>query len=253
MSELDSIISLGFYGKLPAYGDFIQKRLPTDFVNPWHEWLQAGMMASREKNPDGWMPFYLNCPAWSFVLSAGVCGEQAIAGVTIPSVDRVGRYFNFTIASILPADIDPAVFATSYSDWLEGLENLALSVLEEDMDQDGIERAINNLSAELVFDSESHSVYSSSVDHKKIVSDSSSGVQELVPEMLHQLIASEHSGYGLWWHRGSSQVSAQLVSCAGMPAADIYLGLMMNEELIATEGVAAQAPEVDFMDELLAD
>ena len=253
MSELDSLIPLGFYGKLPAYGDFIQKRLPTDFINPWHEWLQSGMMVSREKNPDGWMPFYLNCPAWSFVLSAGVCGEQAVAGVTIPSVDRVGRYFNFTMASILPPDIDPAVFASSYSDWMAGLENLALSVLEEEMDQDGIEDAINTTSAELFINPASHADYSSDTDHQKVVSDNPAGVQELIAEMLHKLVANEHNSYGLWWHRGSSQVSAQLVSCAGMPTETVYLGLMMNEDLVTTADVPAQAPEVDFMDELLGD
>lgn len=253
MSELDSIIPLGFYGKLPTYGDFIQKRLPTDFINPWHEWLQTGMLACRDKNPEGWMPFYLNCPAWSFVLSAGICGEQAIAGVTIPSVDRVGRYFNFTMASILPPGINPAVFAASYSGWLEGLENLALSVLEEEMEQDHIEAAINELSAELVLNPMSDSAYSNSTVHKKLVAETSAGVQEMAAQMLHKLIASEHEMYGLWWHSGSSQVSAQLVSCANMPAEDVYLGLMMNEDLIATAGAPEQAPEVDFMDEILAD
>ena len=48
-------------------------------------------------------------------------------------------------------------------------------------------------------------------------------------------------------------MSAQLVSCAGMPSTDVYLGLMMNEDLIATPDAPTQAPEVDFMDELLAD
>jgi len=74
------IIELGFYGKLPVYGDFIQKRLPQNFINPWHEWLQTGMLACRELDPESWLSFYLNCPAWCFVLGSGICGEQAVAG-----------------------------------------------------------------------------------------------------------------------------------------------------------------------------
>jgi type VI secretion system protein ImpM len=253
MSESDSIIDLGFYGKLPTYGDFIQKRLPTDFINPWHEWLQSGMVACRESNPDGWMPFYLNCPAWSFVLSAGICGEQAVAGVTIPSVDRVGRYFNFTMASMLPPDTSPAVFAGVYADWLDGLEDLALSVLEQEMDQEAIETLINNSSAELCMTPRLNTTYLSSAEHTRVTSESSAELNELLPEMLHKQIAAENEPYGLWWHKGSSQVSAQLVSCAGMPAAEVYLGLMMNEDLITTPDISTQAPEVDFMDELLAD
>jgi len=255
MSEIDSIIDLGFYGKLPTYGDFIQKRLPTDFINPWHEWLQSGMVACREKDPDGWLAFYLNCPAWSFTLPAGTCGEQAVAGVTIPSVDRVGRYFNFTMASILPTDIDPAVFAASNSNWFEGLENLALSVLEQEMEQDMIEDSIRESSAELAWNPGIDSAFSTGEKYARVLSGGSVGVSDLIPGMLHQLIAREHGQYGLWWHSGSSQVSAQLVSCADMPSGEIYLGLMMNEDLVATseEKISTQAPEVDFMDELLAD
>ena len=253
MSETDSIIDLGFYGKLPTYGDFIQKRLPTDFINPWHEWLQSGMVAVRERDPDGWMTFYLNCPAWSFVLSAGICGEQAVAGVTIPSVDRVGRYFNFTMASILPPETSPALFAGTYAKWLDDLEDLALSVLEQEMDQDAIENLINNSAAELCMIPTLQTTYSVNEGHTRVVAEDSAGVTEFAPELLHRLIEKEQQQYGLWWHRGSSQVSAQLVSCIGMPSANVYLGLMMNEDLIATPDEASQAPEVDFMDELLSD
>jgi type VI secretion system protein ImpM len=52
MSDNGSFSELGFYGKLPTYGDFIQKRLPQDFINPWHEWLQVNMLAVREKEPE---------------------------------------------------------------------------------------------------------------------------------------------------------------------------------------------------------
>jgi type VI secretion system protein ImpM len=255
MSNMDSIIDLGFYGKLPTYGDFIQKRLPTDFVNPWHEWLQSGMLALRERDPDGWMSYYLNCPAWSFVLAGGICGQQPVAGVTIPSVDRVGRYFNFTMASILPEKINPAVFSNTQSDWLDGLENLALSVLEEEMDQDGIDDLINEMAAELNWSPTPYSTFRSGPDYAKLVPGDSSGVSGMLPEMLHRLIAREHESYGLWWHHGSSQVGAQLVSCANMPSGEIYLGLMMDEDLVVTAEsvVSSQPPEVDYMDKLLSD
>jgi len=253
MSAIDPIIDLGFYGKLPTYGDFIQKRVPTDFVNPWHQWLQSGLLACRERDPEGWLSFYLNCPAWSFVLSAGICGEQAVAGVTIPSVDRVGRYFNFTLVSILPADICPATFAAKHSNWFAGLENLALSVLEQEMDQDSIEDSINNLSAELHLTPGIRTAFSGDTEHSRVLSDTSADMLELLPEMLHKLISREHQKYGLWWHSGSSQVSAQLVTCASMPSAQTYLELMMNEDLIVTSEASSETTVVDYMDELLAD
>lgn len=255
MSDMDSMIEVGFYGKLPTYGDFIQKRLPTDFINPWHEWLQSGMMACRERDQEGWMSYYLNCPAWNFVLASGICGQQPVAGVTIPSVDRVGRYFNFTMASILPSEVNPPVFASTQSQWLEGLENLALSVLEEDLDQDGIERLINESAAELNWNPDSRSVFSSGEDYARVIPDNASSTSEMLSGMLHQMISREHERYGLWWHHGSSQVGAQLLSCANMPSGEIYLGLMMDEDSIPTTEavVSTQPPEVDYMDELLSD
>lgn len=253
MSSIDSMIDLGFYGKLPTYGDFIQKRLPKDFINPWHEWLQTGMLACRERDPEGWMTYYLNCPAWTFVLAGGVCGEQPVAGVTIPSVDRVGRYFNFTMASILPVDVVPAVFASTQADWLADLEDLALSVLEEEMDQDAIDDAINSLTAELIWAPDPRPAISGGPGYTKILTNEPTGVSGLLPQLLHQRMTQDHERYGLWWHNGSSQVSAQLVTCATMPTEEVYLGLMMDEDIAAVPFESSQPPEVDYMDELLSD
>lgn len=245
-----TIIELGFYGKLPAYGDFIQKRLPQNFVNPWHEWLQTGMLAGREQNPDNWMTYYLNCPAWCFVLSGGVCGDQPVAGVTIPSVDRVGRYFNFTMASILPEDTDPAVFAGARHQWFTSLENFALSVLDREMDQDGIDRSINDLSIELCWDGVPSATIEVSEHQSRVCNPGSNGVIEFLPALLHQMISRDYQPYGLWWHQGSSQVTAQLLSCADMPTGEAYLDLLMDRDL---RDSTPQASEMDYLDELLSD
>jgi len=247
------IIELGFYGKLPAYGDFIQKRLPQDFINPWHEWVQTGMLACREHDPEGWMTLYLNCPAWCFVLAEGICGEQPVAGVTIPSVDRVGRYFNFTMASILPIGTSPTVFAAARHKWFEDLESLALTILDQEMDQDGIERSIIDQSAELGWALSSRPAFESSDGHSRIASNDLNGVVGFIPALLHQMISNEQDRYGIWWHRGSSQATAQMLSCAGMPVGETFLGLIMDNELRDASRTAAPESESDYMDELLSD
>ncbi len=246
------IIELGFYGKLPAYGDFIQKRLPQDFINPWHEWVQTGMLACRAQNPEGWLSYYLNCPAWCFVLGGGICGEQAVAGITIPSVDRVGRYFNFTMASILPADTDPAIFAGAHHKWFKDLEILALSVLDQEMNQEDIDRSINERAAELSWSPPARLSFKIDENHASVSNHDAAGVVGLLPALLHQLIARDHDRYGLWWHRGSAQATAQLLSCARMPVDGTYLDLMMDKELRDAPQSTPQEPEVDYMDELLS-
>ena len=70
----------GLYGKLPARGDFVRRRLPLAFVEPWDGWLQEAIVASRRALGERWLDVYLTSPMWRFALSAGLCGEPAAAG-----------------------------------------------------------------------------------------------------------------------------------------------------------------------------
>jgi len=252
MSDAASFLELGFYGKLPTYGDFIQKRLPQDFVNPWHQWLQSGMLAARQHEPENWLSFYLNCPPWYFVLGAGVCGSLPVAGVTIPSVDKVGRYFNFTMATILPDETEPSSFVAARHQWLADIKDLALDILDEDMDQQGIEESITAQSLELSYNPGYHAAFEYEADLLRVVYPESTLISEQLPGLLHNMIIREHKHYGLWWHKGSSQVSAQAVACADMPSAKTYLGLLVDQDLITPLQPIASDSEVDYMDELLS-
>ncbi len=66
------------------------------------------------------------------------------------------------------------------------------------------------------------------------------------------MILRDQNSYGLWWHKGSSQVSAQTIACANMPSDTSYLGLMMDEDLTEQPQSPASEQEVDYMDELLS-
>lgn len=89
----------GFYGKLPAVGDFVHRRLPESFVDPWHVAMQDVLSAAGavSRAPEG------QAPVWRFVLLPGLAGTAAWAGAMRASVDRVGRAFPLVIAAPLPA------------------------------------------------------------------------------------------------------------------------------------------------------
>jgi len=252
VNDSNSFRELGFYGKLPTYGDFIQKRLPQDFINPWHQWLQSGMLAAREREPENWLSYYLNCPAWCFVLSADICGNQPVAGVTIPSVDKVGRYFNFTMASILPEETEPSSFANSQHQWLADIRGMALAILDDDMDQQSIEESINSQSLELSYSPGSRATFETGAEQARVIYSQPTDIAEQLPGLLHNMILREHDRYGLWWHEGSSQVSAQTVVAADMPTPATYLDLMMDEDLLAPPQSTPKDAEVDYIDELLS-
>lgn len=102
-------MATGLYGKLPAHGDFVRRGLPDGFLGPWDGWLQAGIAEARDALGDGFPAAWAAAPAWCFRLPAGACGPDAVAGVLVPSEDRVGRLFPMTLARPLPqAEAAPA-------------------------------------------------------------------------------------------------------------------------------------------------
>ena len=49
---MSDTVEVGIYGKLPSHGDFLQRRVPPEFLTPWDDWLQAGIAASRSALAD---------------------------------------------------------------------------------------------------------------------------------------------------------------------------------------------------------
>ena len=74
-------IVTGFYGKLPARGDFVRAGLPRSFTDPWDDWLRVAIAGSRTKMGDDWLPAYLESPVWRFCLPPGLCGSLPAVGL----------------------------------------------------------------------------------------------------------------------------------------------------------------------------
>ena len=121
-------VAVGFYGKLPARGDFVRAGLPRDFTDPWDDWLQAAIAGSRSLMGEAWLPAFLEAPVWRFVLPPGMCGTQAVLGLMLPSVDRAGRYFPLTFAALSQHGIAKA----SGEAWLDTCEAAGRIALEQD-------------------------------------------------------------------------------------------------------------------------
>lgn len=136
----------GWHGKLPSLGDFVSRRLDSTFIEPWDGWLAAGLQALREAQPEAWLTAYLASPSWRFLLQPGVlpgaAGQQAWAGVLMPSVDRVGRYFPLTL--VQPLGDGPASTQQMQTlwHWLGRLDELALDALHDDWTAEQLEQEL---------------------------------------------------------------------------------------------------------------
>ncbi|MDQ7090125.1 MAG: type VI secretion system-associated protein TagF [Methylococcales bacterium] len=136
----------GFYGKLPILDDFIFQHLPNEFVEPWANWLQHSIAASKQTLGVNWLDIYLACPIWRFALTPGLCGETGWMGVIIPSVDKKGGYFPLTLALPVPVkNDDPVLLSLNNTCYLE-LEKIALTARENKLDVASIEQLLINIS-----------------------------------------------------------------------------------------------------------
>jgi type VI secretion system protein ImpM len=139
----------GWYGKLPSLGDFASRRLEADFVEPWDLWLGESLQAQREAMGEAWLDAYLQSPPWRFVLMPGVLPgfdpELVVAGVLMPSVDRVGRYFPLTIAATIASLPSSNAAYEAMLAWLHRLEDTALDALQDDWTIEQLEAALADL------------------------------------------------------------------------------------------------------------
>ncbi len=124
--------AIGFIGKLPAEGDFVHRRLPWAFQTGWDAWLQSGVAHSRTAMGDDWLAQFMVAPVWRFLLGAEClnAGQTGWGGLWFPSVDRVGRYFPFTVAFPLTGAAASAVDLITLAPMFDALEDLALSALD---------------------------------------------------------------------------------------------------------------------------
>jgi type VI secretion system protein ImpM len=100
----------GWFGKIPALGDFVVRRLPEAFVDAWDAWLSTELAAAQDLLGPQFAPIYDRAPAWCFALAPGVIGAGWWYGAWMPSADRVGRRFPLTFALGSAAPLDaPAV------------------------------------------------------------------------------------------------------------------------------------------------
>ena len=198
---------------------FVTRALPADFVRRWDDWLQASLSASRQQLGEAWLELYLTSPVWCFALSTGVCGRAAIAGVLIPSVDRVGRYFPFTLACPLPDACRPLGLWRTAVAWYVAAEELALSALHEQASPAALLEGTLELGAPTVTDGTPLPGWPAAcawpAARRRPRQTASCAISP-----IWRRCAS------LWWSKGSQQVAPSVLISAALPRPEGFAALL---------------------------
>ena len=216
----------GFFGKLPARGDFVTRRLAREFVGPWDQWLQDAMVASREQLGERWLDLYLTAPIWRFALSPGACGSAEVRGVLMPSVDSVGRLFPLTIALPAAERSGPALRAHAEEDWFHAAEELALSALADDCDFDAFDAAVAGLAPATPGILPAARPAGIPGEHVRPAGWHCPGGLGCFPQLVDAVLSRRFPAYSLWWTSGGPQVEPVLLVVAGLPPIGGFAALM---------------------------
>ena len=127
----------GAFGKMPALGDFFRMGVAADFVSAWDAWLQSMILGGKSALGEAWTEAYFSAPLWRFALAPGVAGTSGVAGVLMPSVDRVGRQFPLSL--VVQVQGAPLDLLSGSRDLWAAVEHLALDCLEDEMTRDMLE------------------------------------------------------------------------------------------------------------------
>ena len=213
---MSQIKPVGLFGKLPAHGDFIYRNLPTNFINGWDTWLQGFIGSSKEQLGESWLDIYLTSPIWRFAFSEGVIDERVWAGIVLPSVDRVGRYFPFSIATSLPVGMNPLEVITQ-SAWFESIETAALKGLDGQLQIDDLVDDINQykLIQSMIYQPVMADAENIGAVIKMDFEEQS--LQSVYPFLFDAALRKNLSSYSVWSTRGSNYVEPCIFYARGLP------------------------------------
>jgi type VI secretion system protein ImpM len=194
----------GYFGKVSTHGDFVSRRLPPGLVAAWDEWLQQCIQASREQLGEQWLNHYLTSPVWRFAISPGVLGPDGLAGVMMPSVDRVGRYFPLMMAATgAPPLLE---WVQRHGAWFDALDALARESLAAAFTLARFDTALEPALA-------------------------------LAPGAVSAPAGAALYAHSLWWSEGAPGVEASPLVYQGMPSPQAFAAM-----LSWPPGIEAAAP-----------
>lgn len=116
----------GFYGKLPARGDFVRFGLSATIIDALDGWMRGCLAVSHTALSDDWADCWMDAPVWRFRIAID---NVRIGGIWLPSMDKVGRWFPLLIA---------ADAASAGPLWLDAAEALGFAAVTADLTPDAL-------------------------------------------------------------------------------------------------------------------
>jgi type VI secretion system protein ImpM len=226
-------MKVGFFGKLPGYGDFVQRNTHPALIDTWDNWLLQSLEISRQQLGDNWKEIYFNSPIWRFTLPTGTLGGTAnswISGFMMPSVDSAGRCYPFTVLCESSQAVNLFTLAAKIDAFHESGEDFALTLLDKkrpdleeiaDLLTQNYSKLALHTCADVGISTPSSSTELCRLSHQNLPS-----FEESNASFLSDLLTKQNIKLSIWSTASSMSIDGQKRYYQGLPPSDTYASLL---------------------------
>ena len=155
-----------------------------------------------------------------FACAAGVCGAGPVAGVLLPSVDKVGRHFPLVAAAVPDRPAHPLRLRREAAIWYAEAEIVALDLLEERVTLEAALATLARIGPPAPAPGEPPDLT------RGVHLDLGEAEDDTATAALVEALALASPDLTLWWTEGSPAVEASLLACAGLPRPDGFAAML---------------------------
>ena len=136
--------AIGWYGKLPSAGDFLQRRFPDAVARQWTHWFQVGLLnwQKNEEQRPGETQRFAKAPVWNFVVPPMLGSQLVQMGCLLPACDSVGRQYPVcALFSFTPTEWSNARLVLA-GEWYQQLGRTLLHAVNNGYSADKLDDAL---------------------------------------------------------------------------------------------------------------
>ena len=193
--------------------------------------MQQSVLASQEVLGESWLSHFLISPVWRFVLPSACVNAQSWAGIMLPSVDKVGRYYPLTLVASLPEQVGSFEYLCKADSWFRWLEDVAMMTLEKGLDADELVQVLALKESVPSFGDARPGPLSSERNIQRVVplGASERSPQHVLPQLCDAMLKPQISNFTLWWTQGGQHVEPALLLADQLPRPVSYTAMLNGQ------------------------
>lgn len=224
-------MKIGFFGKLPSYGDFIKRNVSPAVIDYWDNWILQAFDNSRSELKEQWKGHFFTSPIWRFTIDSRIVSNETISGLMMPSVDSIGRCYPFFVFCRFSANTDTIKLASMIDDCHEKCEEFLLNLL--DTERPDLEMILSQISQFYEPIKRQHIPKIQKTASLRHEIYEHNGINEKafceVNESFLSALVEQHYAPMTVWHRASSQtLPSQYRYFKGMPPIHSFSSFLGN-------------------------